>query len=103
MEKVTSRLLTGRYELDKLLDKGSFAKICYVRNVDTDEEIAIKIMNKNHLATSGAVQQQVMREIDTMCRMCHPNIVRIHEVMATKRSIFVIMEYVAGGSLDVVR
>ncbi|CAN6207540.1 unnamed protein product [Urochloa humidicola] len=57
-------------------------------------------MDKGHLARSGAVQQQVMREIDIMRRVHHPNVVRIHEVMATKRSIFVVMEYVGGGSLD---
>ncbi|CAN6169751.1 unnamed protein product [Urochloa humidicola] len=100
MGKVSGRLLIGRYELGKLLGKGSFAKVYHARNADTGEEAAIKIMDKNHLAKSGAVQQQVTREIDIMRRVRHPNVVRIHEVMATKRSIFVIMEYVAGGSLD---
>ncbi|CAN6251665.1 unnamed protein product [Urochloa humidicola] len=94
------RLLMGRYELGKLLGKGSFAKVYRARNVDTDEEAAIKIMDKDHLARSGAVQQQVMREIEIMRRVRHPNVVWIHEVMATKRSIFVVMEFVDGGSLD---
>ncbi|KAF8647621.1 hypothetical protein HU200_065256 [Digitaria exilis] len=60
--------LMGRYELGKLLYKGSFAK--------------------------------VMREINIMRRVRHPNIVHIHEVMATKRSIFLIMEFGGGSSLD---
>lgn len=30
----------------------------------------------------------------------HHHVVRIHEVMATKKSIFIIMEFVGGGSLD---
>ncbi|CAL5048160.1 unnamed protein product [Urochloa decumbens] len=97
---IPGRLLMGRYELGKLLGKGSFAKVYLARNVETGEEAAIKIMDKGHLARSGAVQQQVMREIDIMRRVRHPNVVRIHEVMATKRSIFVVMEYVGGGSLD---
>ncbi|CAL5038890.1 unnamed protein product [Urochloa decumbens] len=100
MGKVPGRLLMGRYELGKLLGKGSFAKVYLARNAETGEEVAIKIMDKGHLARSGAVQQQVMREIDIMRRVRHPNVVRIHEVMATKRSIFVVMEYVGGGSLD---
>lgn len=94
-------LLMGRYELGKLLGKGSFAKVYRARNMETGEEAAIKIMDKDHLAKSGAVQRQVMREIDIMRRVRHPNIVRIQEVMATKRSIFVVMEFVGGGSLDV--
>jgi 5'-AMP-activated protein kinase catalytic alpha subunit len=90
----------GRYELGELLGKGSFAKVYRALNVETGEDVAIKIMDKDHLAKFGAVQRQVMREIDIMRRVRHPNVVRIQEVMATKRSIFVVMEYVGGGSLD---
>ncbi|CAN6272796.1 unnamed protein product [Urochloa humidicola] len=94
------RLLMGRYELGRLLGKGSFAKVYHARNVDTGEEAAIKVMDKNHLARSGAVQQQVMHEIEIMRRVRHPNVVHIHEVMATKWSIFVVMEFIGGGSVD---
>ncbi|KAJ1263970.1 hypothetical protein BS78_09G227300 [Paspalum vaginatum] len=93
------RLLMGQYELGKLLGKGSFAKVYRARKVKTGEEMAIKIMDKNYLARSGTTKQQVMREIDIMRRVRHPHIVRIHEVMATKKSIFVVMEFVGGGSL----
>ncbi|KAF8677045.1 hypothetical protein HU200_046503 [Digitaria exilis] len=92
--------LMGRYELGKLLGKGSFAKVYHALHLETGEQVAIKIMDKVHLSKSNALQKQVMREIDIMRRVRHPNIVRIHEVMATKRSIFVVMEFVAGGSLD---
>ncbi|EER89894.1 hypothetical protein BDA96_10G211400 [Sorghum bicolor] len=96
------RLLMGRYELDKLLGKGSFAKVYHARNVDTREEVAIKIMDKDHLSKLGAVQvqQQIMREIDIMRRVRHPHVVRIHEVMATRKSIFVVMEFVGGGTIN---
>ena len=100
MEGKIPPLLMGRYELGKLLGRGSFAKVHHARNVETGEEVAIKIMDKDHLARSGAAQRQVMREIDIMRRVRHPHVVRIHEVMATRRSIFVVMEFVGGGSLD---
>ncbi|KAJ1255577.1 hypothetical protein BS78_K185200 [Paspalum vaginatum] len=93
-------LLMGRYELRKVLGKGSFAKVYHARNVETGEEVAIKIMDKDHLAKSGAVPEQVTREIEIMHRVRHPHVVRIHEVMANKKSIFVVMEFVRGGSLD---
>jgi 5'-AMP-activated protein kinase catalytic alpha subunit len=92
------RLLMGRYELDRLLGKGSFAKVYHARNVGTGEEVAIK--DKDHMSKLGAVQQQIMREIDIMRRVRHPHVVRIHEVMATRKSIFIVMEFVSGSTLN---
>ncbi|GJN38582.1 hypothetical protein PR202_gb27637 [Eleusine coracana subsp. coracana] len=92
-------LVMGRYYLIKLLGKGSFAKVYKARRAETGEEVAIKIMDKDYLAKSGIEQQQIMSEIDIMRRVRHPNVVRLHEVMANKKRIFVVMELVRGGSL----
>lgn len=62
--------------------------------------IAIKIMDKDHLFKLSVMQQMIMREIGIMHGVCHPHVVHIHEVMATNNSIFIIMEFVGGGSLD---
>ena len=96
----TPRLLLGRYELGRLLGKGTFAKVSHARNVGTGEEVAIKIMDKDHLSKLGAVQQQIMREIDIMRRARHPHIARVHEVIATRKSIFIVMEFVGGSTLN---
>jgi serine/threonine protein kinase len=92
-------LLMDRYQMGKLLGKGSFAKVYQARNVASGEEVAIKIMDKEHLAKSGVAQEQIMSEIDVMRRVRHPNVVRLHEVMANKKRIFIVMEFVRGGSL----
>jgi 5'-AMP-activated protein kinase catalytic alpha subunit len=52
-----SRLLLGRYELGRLLVMGTFAKVYHACNVGTREEVAIKIMDKDHLSKLGAVRQ----------------------------------------------
>jgi serine/threonine protein kinase len=92
-------LLMERYEMGKMLGRGSFAKVYQARNVASSEEVAIKVMDKDHLAKSGAAQQQIMSEIQVMRRARHPNVVRLHEVMANKKRVFVVMELVRGGSL----
>jgi 5'-AMP-activated protein kinase catalytic alpha subunit len=77
------RLMLGRYELDKLLDKGTFAKVYHACNMGTGEEVAIKIIDKDLMSKLGGVQQRIMREIDIRCQVHHPHVVRILEVMAT--------------------
>ncbi|KAG0457698.1 hypothetical protein HPP92_022855 [Vanilla planifolia] len=43
--------------------------------------------------------EQIKREISVMRLVKHPNIVNLHEVMATKTKIYFVMEYVRGGEL----
>lgn len=40
-----------------------------------------------------------MKEVEAMRRLDHPNILRIHEVMATKSKIYLVMELAKGGDL----
>ncbi|KAL0370760.1 UNVERIFIED_CONTAM: CBL-interacting serine/threonine-protein kinase [Sesamum angustifolium] len=41
----------------------------------------------------------IKREISIMSRLSHPHIVRLFEVLATKRKIYFILEFVKGGEL----
>lgn len=42
---------------------------------------------------------QIKREISTMKLIRHPNVIRMHEVTASKSKIFIVMEFVNGGEL----
>ncbi|KAH7513581.1 hypothetical protein JRO89_XSUnG0175700 [Xanthoceras sorbifolium] len=42
---------------------------------------------------------QIKREIATLKLLKHPNIVRLHEVLASKSKIYMVLEYVTGGEL----
>ena len=43
--------------------------------------------------------EQIRREISVMKMVVHPNIVELHEVMASKPKIYFAMELVRGGEL----
>jgi len=93
-----SNVIMGRYRLGRLLGRGSFAKVYKAHNISTGEVVAIKVFDKEAVRRSGTVEQ-VKREVDVMRRLRHPNVVRLHEVMATRSSIFFLMEYASGGEL----
>ncbi|CAI0475917.1 unnamed protein product [Linum tenue] len=42
-------LLLGRYEIGKLLGHGTFAKVYHARNVKTNENVAIKVIDKEKI------------------------------------------------------
>ncbi|XP_061367368.1 CBL-interacting serine/threonine-protein kinase 11-like [Gastrolobium bilobum] len=90
--------LFGKYEVGRLLGCGAFAKVYYARNVHTGQSVAVKVINKKKIAGT-ALESNVKREISIMSCLHHPNIVRLHEVLATKTKIYFVMEFVKGGEL----
>ncbi|KAJ6745358.1 CBL-INTERACTING SERINE/THREONINE-PROTEIN KINASE 25-RELATED [Salix koriyanagi] len=91
-------VIFGKYEMGRLLGKGTFAKVYYGKHLVTGENVAIKVISKNQVKKEG-MMEQIQREVSVMRLVRHPNIVELKEVMATKTKIFFIMEYVRGGEL----
>ncbi|KAF5810860.1 putative protein kinase CAMK-CAMKL-CHK1 family [Helianthus annuus] len=91
-------LLLRRYEIGHVLGHGSFGKVYVARNVQTNELVAVKVIDKDKILKGGLISH-IKREISILRRVRHPNIVQLYEVMATKTKIFFVMEYVKGGEL----
>ncbi|KAL6627225.1 hypothetical protein ACP70R_030951 [Stipagrostis hirtigluma subsp. patula] len=97
MEKKVS-ILMNRYELGRMLGQGTFAKVYHARNLASNQSVAIKVIDKEKVLRVGMIDQ-IKREISVMRLVRHPNIVQLHEVMASKSKIYFAMEYVRGGEL----
>lgn len=91
-------VLHGRYELGRILGHGSFAKVYLARNLQSGKSVAMKVVGKEKVIKVG-MMEQVKREISVMKMVKHPNIVELHEVMASKTKIYFAMELVRGGEL----
>lgn len=92
------RTRVGKYELGRTLGEGTFAKVKFARNVETDENVAIKILDKEKLLKHKMIGQ-IKREISTMKLIRHPNVIRMYEVMASRTKIYIVLEFVTGGEL----
>ncbi|XP_042504567.1 CBL-interacting serine/threonine-protein kinase 9-like isoform X2 [Macadamia integrifolia] len=93
-----TRTRVGKYEIGKMLGEGSFAKVKYAKNIETGDSVAIKVLDKDHVLRHKMVEQ-IQREISTMKLIKHPNVIQIHEVMASKTKIYIVLEVVDGGEL----
>ncbi|KAE7995857.1 hypothetical protein FH972_000622 [Carpinus fangiana] len=98
MAKKEASILMQKYELGRMLGKGTFAKVYHARNLKSHENIAVKIIDKQKVLQIGLIDQ-IKREISVMRLVRHPNVVELHEVMASKTKIYFAMEYVKGGEL----
>jgi 5'-AMP-activated protein kinase, catalytic alpha subunit len=93
-----SALLDGKYELGRVLGHGTFAKVYHAKNLNTGKNVAMKVVGKEKVIKVGMIEQ-IKREISVMKMVKHPNIVQLHEVMASKSKIYIAMELVRGGEL----
>lgn len=87
-----------RYELGRLLGQGTYAKVHHARDVKTSMNVAIKIIDKEKIVKVGMIDQ-IKCEISAMKLVRYSNIVQLYEVMASKKKIYCVMEYVKGGEL----
>ncbi|GAB2228236.1 hypothetical protein Droror1_Dr00010066 [Drosera rotundifolia] len=91
-------IIFGKYEMGRLLGQGTFAKVYLAKNIFVNENVAIKVLNKEQVRKACMIDQ-IQREISVMRLVRHPNIVQLKEVLATRSKIFFVMEYVRGGEL----
>jgi carbon catabolite-derepressing protein kinase len=97
--KPRSPTILGKYQLTRLLGRGSFAKVYQARSLIDASTVAVKIIDKSK-TVDAAMEPRIIREIDAMRRLNnHPNILQIQEVMATKTKIHLVVEFAAGGEL----
>lgn len=92
------KLLLGKYQLGRLLGRGAYAKVYHARSLEDDMGVAIKVIDKSKVAGT-TMEPRILREVSVMRRLSHPNIVKLHEVMATKSKIYMVMEHAKGGEL----
>lgn len=97
-QKTGDAVLHGKYELGRMLGHGTFAKVYHARNVKTGKSMAMKVVGKEKVIRVG-MMEQIKREISVMRMVKHPNIVELHEVMASKSKIYFAMDLVRGGEL----
>ena len=60
--------------------------------------MALKIVDKDNLPDEYAVRN-MHRESQIMKLLNHPNIIKLYEVIETKKEIILVLEYAAGGEV----
>lgn len=53
----SSRTRVGKYELGRTLGEGNFAKVKFARNIETNDNVAIKILDKEKLLKHKMIGQ----------------------------------------------
>ncbi|KAM7266419.1 hypothetical protein ACFE04_004316 [Oxalis oulophora] len=88
----------GKYEVGRTIGEGTFAKVKFAQNTETGESVAMKLLDRTTIIKHKMVDQ-IKREISIMKLVRHPYVVRLHEVLASRTKIYIILEFITGGEL----
>eukprot|EP00947_MAST-08B_sp_MAST-8B-sp1_P002232 g2232.t1 len=88
----------GKYEIGKTLGEGTFGKVKFATNVETNEQVAIKVLDKEKIQKQN-MGAQIKKEISIMKMVKHPFVVGLKEVLASRTKIFIVLELITGGEL----
>jgi eukaryotic-like serine/threonine-protein kinase len=95
----------GRYVIEGLLGQGGMGAVYKARDPELDRTVAIKTVNPLLLASEELRQEYLerfRREARAAGRLSHPNIVAVYDLGMDGDTIFFVMEYVSGVSLDTI-
>ena len=87
------------YTFGKMIGRGSFAKVHLAKRNTDNLSFAIKTIFKSKILENPRNTEAMHKEIMTLRRIDHPNVIKLYEVYENEIYIHLVMEYLEGGEL----
>jgi CRP-like cAMP-binding protein len=99
--KLTASRTVGRYIINEIIGQGGWSIVYKGVHGKLNLPVAIKML-KHNLAMDKDFIDKFQNEARTIARLNHPNIVHVFDIEELYRTVFIIMEHLAGVSLEYV-
>src|SRR5258708_27025570 len=86
------------YRLLELIGQGGMSSVYKALDTRSERAVAIKLMH-SHLADQPDFQRRFVEEGRAIAALDHPHILRVYEVALRESQLFLVMEYIEGGTL----
>ncbi|MFF5841661.1 protein kinase [Streptomyces massasporeus] len=95
-------MVTGRYRLVESIGQGGMGRVWRAADEILDRQVAVKEMRIDGLDAedSRTRRERTLREARATARIDHPNVVRVYDVVDEGERLWIVMELVAGRSLE---
>ncbi|PID77105.1 MAG: hypothetical protein CSB24_03225 [Deltaproteobacteria bacterium] len=91
-------MVSDRYEVQREIGRGGMGIVYLARDQVMDIEVALKVVPQE-LSMDPRAIADLKRETAIAIQLTHPNIMRLHTLATWEGQVYVVMEYVSGGTL----
>ncbi|XP_062216992.1 serine/threonine-protein kinase ATG1a-like isoform X2 [Phragmites australis] len=95
---VANQRVVGEYELQRMVGKGSFAKVFRAVHRRTGARVAVKEIDCG--LVDKRVHDGILKEREILSSIDHPNILRLLDTIDRGKVLNLVLEYCDGGDLD---
>jgi uncharacterized protein (TIGR03067 family) len=89
----------GRYEVERMIGAGGMGVVFKAFDSELNRPVAVKVLAP-YLAGSGPARKRFAREARAAAGIVHEHVVPIHNVETERDAPFLVMQYIAGESLQ---
>ena len=90
--------LESNYQILSKLGKGAFGTVYKVQSYKTNKICAMKVIDRQYIKHQDD-DQKFLKEIEILCKLEHPNIIKMYEYFQDDKNYYIITEYISGGDL----
>ncbi len=98
-ERLTAEKTVGKYVVNEIIGRGGWSIVYRGTHSSLNMPVAIKML-KHDMAMDSEFSEKFRYEAKTIAHLNHENIVKVYDIEELYRTIFIIMEYLEGVSLD---
>ncbi len=88
----------GRFNVRAFVGQGAFAKV-YLASDPSGNDFAVKVFDKHTLLEQPGSRSNLINEVNILRGLDNPNIMKLYEIHEDENSIYLVCEFLSGGTL----
>ncbi len=90
----------GKCRVEKLLGRGGMGAVYLAKHLTLNKQVAVKILPSATDENQQSMIKRFVREAQQTAKLEHTNVVQVYDVGLQSGLYYIVMQYVAGGTVD---
>jgi serine/threonine-protein kinase len=90
----------GKCRIEKLLGRGGMGAVYLARHLTLNKQVTVKVLPSTTDENQQSTIKRFVREAQQTAKLEHTNVVQVYDVGLQSGVYYIVMQYVAGGTVE---